>query len=410
MIKVRDLEMLHDIDIIYENRIVLYGTGDYGRRSFRILSQLGIPIYAVFDSNRKIWGKKFKGHKILSVQDIEEICKDEKVIIIIAIANTKHIKSVLDMLDRKRLREIKCYTYFALKTSIELHIDDRRIKKVYRNNYQIGKRMFSDHILNDWENRAREFIFSLMRYDTVLIWQPGKVGSSSIAKSLEKINIQYIQLHCLGFGNWLNPQIHNSYGIQHYWKKNPIEKMDLHDSHKIKIITLVRDPIGRSIADYFEGLGTEYIKHDNTNSNIYQSIKDFLKNEAEVGEYGYIFEWFNHEIKEFFGIDIYKYDFDREKGYQIICEGNVEILLIKLEKLNQCQDVIGRFVEAENFCLLKENIGDDKTYKFAYDEVKRKIKIPESIKNFYYRQNEAMDHFYTEEEKNNFLKKWSENR
>ena len=313
------------------------------------------------------------------------------------------------ILEKAGVSGTKCYTYFALKTAVELHINDQRIKENYRHNYKIAKKMFSDYMLHDWENRAREFIFSFMRYETVLIWQPGKVGSSSIARSLEEARIHYIHLHCLAFGNWLRPEIHNSYGIQQYWQKKPIEKLNLFNSEKIKVISLVRDPVGRGVADYFEGLGTEYIKYDETDFNIYQHINDFLVKETEVGEYGYIFEWFNQEIKEFLGIDIYKYDFNRKKGYQIIRENNVEILLIKLERLNDCEDILGRFLELGEFKLLGENIGADKLYKFVYEEVKKTLKIPECVINFYYKNNKAMDHFYTEEEKLRFINKWSRN-
>ena len=81
--------------------------------------------------------------------------------------------------------------------------------------------------------------------------------------------------------------------------------------------------------------------------------------------------------------------------------------MIKTEKLNDCQEVIGEFVEAENFKLVNDNVGNQKPYKFVYDEIKKSIQIPEHIINFYYKGNKAMDHFYTEEEKENFIRKWT---
>ena len=80
--------------------------------------------------------------------------------------------------------------------------------------------------------------------------------------------------------------------------------------------------------------------------------------------------------------------------------------MIKTEKLNECQEVIGKFVEADDFKLVNENVGARKPYKFAYDEIKKSFTIPEHIINFYYKGNKAMDHFYTEEEKERFIKKW----
>ena len=60
----------------------------------------------------------------------------------------------------------------------------------------------------------------------------------------------------------------------------------------------------------------------------------------------------------------------------------------------------------ENFNLVKTNVGRDKLYRFAYEELKNTIDIPESILDFYYENNKAMDHFYTKREKEQFRKKW----
>jgi len=81
-------------------------------------------------------------------------------------------------------------------------------------------------------------------------------------------------------------------------------------------------------------------------------------------------------------------------------------LLIKTEKLSGSQDILGQFIGNKDFKLLDSNVGNQKTYKFAYEEVKNTIRIPEHIIDFYYRGNKAMDHFYTEEEKKRLIQKW----
>lgn len=408
MFKIDDFEMLNNIDIVYENKIFIYGAGDLGSRTIKLLNRLEIPVYGVSDSNSDIWGKLVKGYKVQPVGEWAKICNEEQGMIIIAVHNLKYVEQILETLDSCGLSDSKCYTYFALKTTIELHINDRRIKESYRKDYEIAKKMFSDHMLHDWENRAREYIYSVMQRDTILVWQPGKVGSTSIVKSLEREKIPYAHLHCLSFVNWLDSEIYNSYGIQHYWEKKPIEKLRImQDLEKIKIISLVRDPIARSVADYFEGLGGMYSRFGDTGKDLCQDMDDYIEKEARVGESGYIFEWFNYEIKEFFGIDVYQYDFDREKGYQLIIKDNIELLLIKTEKLTDYQEILGRFVGVEKFELVNDNVGNQKIYKYAYNEAKQSIKIPDHIINFYYRGNKCMDHFYTEDEKKFFIKKWT---
>lgn len=408
MLKVKDLEMLNDIDLVYEKGIFIYGAGDLGHRTIKLLDRLEISVHGVCDSNKKLWGKMIKGHKVLSIEEWSRLCKKERGIVIIAVYNPEYVEQVLKVLDIHGLSEISCYTYFALKTTVELHINDRRIKEDYRKDYDIAKKMFSDHMMHDWENRAREYIYSIMQRDTILVWQPGKVGSTSIVKSLEREKIPYAHLHCLSFANWLDAEVHNSYGIQHHWRDKPVKKLGImQDLEKVKIISLVRDPIARSIADYFEGLGRLYSKYEDMDVDFYQDMNNFIEKEARVGKSGYIFEWFNHEIKEFFDIDIYQYDFDKKKGYQVINKDNIELLLIKTEKLTDCQEILGRFVGVKKFKLMNDNVGNQKIYKFAYNEAKQLIKIPDHIINFYYRENECMDHFYTENEKKKFIEKWS---
>lgn len=407
MLKIKDVDMLNNVDLVYDNKIFLYGAGDYGYRAVKLLDQLEIPIYGISDSDERLWGTFIKGHEIQPVKEWVEQCKKEPVTVVITVADPNSIEQILQVLEGYRLFNADFYTYFALKTTIELHLCDSRIKETFREDFLIAKRTYYDFIKNDLEDRAREFIFSVMLHDLIVVWQPGKVGSTSIARSLKAMGIHYTHMHCLAFHNWVDLELRNACGISHYWESEPIEKLDiLKKSEKVKIISLVRDPIARSVADYFEGLGTLYSKYDNIDRGVYQELNDFIGREAELGECGYIFEWFNQEIKAFFDIDVYQYPFDKEKGYQVVCKDNVELLLIKTEKLSGSQDVLGQFIGNKDFKLLDSNVGNQKTYKFAYEEVKNTIRIPEHIIDFYYRGNKAMDHFYTEEEKKRLIQKW----
>ena len=110
-----------------------------------------------------------------------------------------------------------------------------------------------------------------------------------------------------------------------------------------------------------------------------------------------------------FGIDVFEYPFDKEKGYSIIKKDNIEVLLMKLEKLNGLEQIIGRFAGAPHFKLINANIGEKKQYAYLYKDVKDTMKIPREVFDFYYKGNPRMDHFYSEEEKAAFLKKWEKN-
>ena len=62
----------------------------------------------------------------------------------------------------------------------------------------------------------------------------------------------------------------------------------------------------------------------------------------------------------------------------------------------------------KNFELIYGNNAEEKGYKYIYDDYKRNVKIPYQFYDYYYRNNKYMDHFYTEDEKRNFYKRWKD--
>ncbi len=400
MPKIRDLELLSDIDIIYNNKIALFGAGDYGKRALRLLGQLGISVVGFCDSKEEKWGNLIEGHKVFSLQELAQCFRDDHVIIIITIAMPSQVEEVLKTLDHYGMSEALCYTYFSLKFTVEFHLEDARIDQSFREELKTARKLYLDWLYSDRVNIIRQLLYSTKLYETILVLTPRKVGTTSVAKSIAKCAVHSIQTDRVCLGNWTkekNPDRREVLGI-------------LHKEKKVKIISLIREPIARAISDYFYGMEISGYLRDYipVGSDIYDGIRIFLEKETKIGNYGYVFDWFNTEIKDMFGIDIYQYPFDREKGYQIIYKDNIELLLLKMEKLDVCQDIIGKFVGAENFKLIRDNVGTEKLYKFAYTELKKTIKIPEPIIDFYYKENAAMDHFYTEKEKELFTEKWLE--
>ncbi len=365
-------------------------------------------------------GGWIKGHKILSIQELVEISKQENISIIVAMANPSSVEQVLKTLEECGISDVDCYTYFALKFTIEFHINNYRINDVYRKNFNRAKTAYVEYVWNELNiMRKLNYLFSHMLYDSILIWQPGKVGSSSVFRSLTEMGTRCIHIHHLAANVNLNVRENSIWDKPQLYQKlskgGDISSSFLHDSEKMKIISLVRDPIERSVSQYFQffqidGYFIYDAGYDDSDLNVYQKIANHMEQGIKIGECGSMFEWFNHEIKAALDLDVYQHNFDKERGYQIIRQNNVELLLIKTEKLNDCQKVIEEFVEAKNFKLVNDNIGNQKPYKFVYDEIKKSIQIPEHIINFYYKGNKAMDHFYTEEEKQNFIRKWTKNK
>ena len=90
----------------------------------------------------------------------------------------------------------------------------------------------------------------------------------------------------------------------------------------------------------------------------------------------------------------------------IIKEGNVELLVYQLEKMNSLSGVIKEFIGAKKFQLVPANRAEDKWYNKYYKVTKKNIQLPRSYVDYYY-NSKFMKHFYTEEDIQKFYQKWS---
>ena len=168
--------------------------------------------------------------------------------------------------------------------------------------------------------------------------------------------------------------------------------------------TLVREPMAHAVSKVLQVIGDEHNVRTYFNepfmSRCMKLANDYL---------GELFDWFDCELRAAFGIDIFEYPFNRERGYSVTKQGNISILVMRLENLYNLECVIGSFVGVSNFKLENANEANQKLYKYLYDDVRKAIKIPRSLVDSLYKGNQKMDHFYTKEEKENFLKKWEAN-
>ncbi len=399
MIGIKDLQLLKDIDILYHNEIILYGAGNIGRRAAKVLGEAGIPILGFCDSSIIKWGNTVGDYIVLSIYELASMVREKEIIIIITMADQDQVIQILTILEHYGLSNVDCYTWFALLYTLALHFEDQRINATFRENMQLKELIFQEFLENEVRGKAISALKAVASLDNhILILQPGKVGSTSVLDSLRKAQISCSHTHSITGRRFFGALNRGIKGTELLRKVN-----------KVKVISMMRDPIARSISNYFQCFHNGMVEYRTMliHPNTFEGVKALLERERGMGEDGALFEWFNREIKEPFGVDIYVHDFDRERGYQIICEGNVELLLIKMEKLDECEDVIGQFVGSRDFRLIRANTGHDKLYRFAYEELKRTIEIPRHILDFYYKGNKAMDHFYTEEEKRQFLLKWT---
>lgn len=248
----------------------------------------------------------------------------------------------------------------------------------------------------------------------IIVYQMGKVGSTTVYFSVKDALpfIPVFHVHFLSHSALKEQEIfYNSVGktsnqIRHLRHGNFLrKKIDKSAAIHWKIITMVRDPVIREISTFFQkkekkfptGIDTaEIIKILQNHFNSFDESTDFACN------------WFDRELRSNFKIDVYDFDFDKEKGYQIIREKDQEILIIRLEDLNNCFQAASReFLEINKpISVLSENVAARKQYKEQYLEVVNTLKIPRDVCELIY-SSKYIKHFYSDDMIDNFIQQWT---
>lgn len=252
----------------------------------------------------------------------------------------------------------------------------------------------------------------------LLVYNMSKVGSSTVYKTVKEIADPVWNVH------FMNPS-HLDY-IEQRRKKNAPGKespdnyilgrelghiIKLYgDKLNYKIITIVRDPIGRAVSSIFQSPELSYSKVQVPNNQISLDLcLKSIQDEAQSSQaFTYPEKWLQLELHDFFGIDVFAYPFNKKAGYQIIRQNNVTLLVLRMEDMSTfLGKALGEMFQLEyEIPVQNANIRINTADSELYKEVNRKIRLhPEWLQGFY--NSRYSRHFYTDMMIENFIKKWS---
>ncbi|WP_160154388.1 putative capsular polysaccharide synthesis family protein [Microbulbifer sp. ALW1] len=212
----------------------------------------------------------------------------------------------------------------------------------------------------------------LANEESILVYQMGKVGSTSLERSIPGA----VQLHSL-YGRppcHLHEKKLRESLIGNLWLKfrDAFTRFAINRRKKIRIITLIRNPLDRNVSMFFQDLlfwGRDYV--DQHRPDTREEGEIFLVEAFHKAfDHFYFDTWFDEEIKRFTGIDVFEYA-NSESGHIRIQQGRFDILLLKTEQLNtpQAREAMADFCKSE-VKLSGENKGENKWYAEAYTRVK----------------------------------------
>lgn len=394
-----------------DNGIILYGASGSGNKAIMLLSEIGLNtnILAVVDSDEKKWGSKWLHFEIFNPVKINMFSSDAIIVV-----TSVYLKEIYQLLNKLQCRQEVC-SIFSFRQAIHYDIINNRayyIKKQLIENYKKKYDLWTDMIAK------KPVIQPKLYWDTlkcimenpvsILICSIQKTGNTSIRlyfQEKHKTNVVFT-----GHATYFNE----------YTLKKMKEVLSSFKNHKIKIISGIREPIERIISHKWNKIGKPYYCSDTCISDLvdwqyedyitdFTSYEELKGKDTELGDYFYadIADWFKDQIENTFDIDVFKYKFDKKKGYSVFQKDNISILVYRLDKLSKLEKEIREFVEDSSFVLKNSNIASEKKYMFAYNEYLNHVKIKKDFFD-YLSNSKGMTHFYTKDECKRYKDKWAD--
>lgn len=264
--------------------------------------------------------------------------------------------------------------------------------------------------------QQRQFDQRLRQDDFVLIYQMGKVGSSSIEASLAASNIPSWHIHT--FDNNEEFQIYrNQKDVACFfdWHTRIAYKIALAHRRRIlqqrkhlQIITLIRDPIATVISRLFQDLHIQFIagkKNLSVHGDIDTTLAHIIDAFETVMRWDYFTNWFDRELKRQFNIDVLAQTNDPSRPYWQLSNGGRDVLLMKCEAINQSVDILRDFLHRPDFTLEPSNQAANKWYSALYQRFKTTYPFE---RLFHLYQAPLYRHLYSEQEIDQFKNKWTQ--
>ncbi|MGF1480476.1 MAG: putative capsular polysaccharide synthesis family protein [Cyanophyceae cyanobacterium] len=261
--------------------------------------------------------------------------------------------------------------------------------------------------------------------EKIVVYQMGKVGSTTIWRSLESLNlgIPVYHVHRLSpeavkrglqkakdnFSSLktIHPEVVHAEYLRSQLDQLPLKK-------PWKVITLVRDPVARTISKFFEKNKRKILvskaEVDSGNQNYQETLEKLLTAFSEKyiqdANPPHPYLWFERELKANFGCDLFSETDIKNKQYHICNVENAEVLLLKLEHLKDChQSALQKFLGIDNFTLKSENVSSKKEYGSLYKDFLNQVKLSSAYLDGIYNSN-LIRRFYSDAEIEQFYQRW----
>lgn len=290
----------------------------------------------------------------------------------------------------------------------------RRLRRFFNRNYRIAKAWRYPYYC--WTHRRSQ--------NPVIVYQMGKVGSSSVVAGLEASHFEVFQVHVLTH-DWISKveaqyekasRDHNRGIIDEHLLASMFLRRWLDrgfDGKRARVVTLIRDPVARNMSSFFQGfpiyfseIAAQFRKENLGYEAKVAKLIDLFLNEFQ--EHDTPLNWFDVHFKPAFEIDVFAQPFPHDQGFMRYQSDNCDAILLRLEDLRRVgNSALSVFLGGTAFELKDANVASEKTYADAYDQFKNDIRLPAAYLDRMY-DSKFSRHFYTADEIARFRRRWEQ--
>ena len=274
--------------------------------------------------------------------------------------------------------------------------------------------------------------------DPILIYQMGKVGSSSLRNSLFRcpdprtrlvlMSHEYLPIrnrdpdliavepehrdmllheiaheqrvhHQLSLRQRMGRRFREKFYAEMIYRRYVLPK------RRLKVITLVREPVANNISMFFQLLGRYIGANVDPSEYDTTALVDIF---VDRHMHWRPLTWLDVEVKSHFNIDIYRHPFPIEQGYTVISHENIHLLVLRCELDDRDKErAIAAFLDLDEFDIVRSNVRSEKPGGERYEEFKKRIRMPPALLDQMYDSKFAR-HFYSSEERDQFKRRWSD--
>ncbi|MEQ8841185.1 MAG: putative capsular polysaccharide synthesis family protein [Acidimicrobiales bacterium] len=288
---------------------------------------------------------------------------------------------------------------------MQLHHLTRRLEQYPRLHEQVMA-------LEGWRLARRLDLLAVRGGEAVIVFQMGKVGSTSVASSFptgrHPVSVQTHHLH--------RPRVEaakewsRARGLPvraHFFHADAVARRVVDRGRPFKLITLVREPVGRSVSNFFHNferfVGVPLTDSTHTTEELVQLLVEHEKQFDES-------RWFQREFEPALGIDLYAHPFPHDEGVQRLRAGRGErgeVLVLRLETSDDDKEAaIAAFLGETDFRLASANVGAEKDYGAVYERFRSAAVLPEAFLDRKLGSIYAT-HFYSAAERDEVRRRWS---